>query len=427
MRPVSVFTMCGVVGALTLAASSASAAVSSWGDDAEPGRLSSAAIASDHGEQIRPIGVATGSVIARAPPTPPPAIMNQQAPNQQAMTGQQPLPGQQFTGTSCGCENVTCDSNCSACCDSCCECCSPLFQHEPALFADYLYLRAFGVDMAHGVQQNGVGGQGTVPFGDVGTVQPQFESAFRVGYHRPCDCHSGLTVAYTQYESNATGQLGAAGGVGGTAASLVLVPGTVTAGTTFSQLVADYGIDFKLADLDYSTLLFDGRHVGINFDVGIRYANLDQNFSQFALFAQPLGDRHTTTDINFDGVGLRSGFDGAWQIRDSRFSAYGKGFINVLFGEFSSRYSQLNVTTTDLEANSHWVDGRVVPILEYELGIDWTNCCGNLRLGAGYYTAFWFNTVATPKYIQAVQANSFTNVSETITFTGLVAHAEYRF
>ncbi len=387
-------TFYGLTMLTLLTAPAFGASPNAWGDDAEPGKLAAGAAASDNFDHVNSPSVVTPSA---------------------AVT-----PGSIEQLKSEPCESCPCD-------DCCCDCCTSLFEHQPGLFADYLYLRTFGVDMAHGTQQNGVGGQGTVPFGDVGTVQPQFESAFRVGYHRPCGCRAGITVAYTQYESNATGQLDAAQGIGGTAASLVLVPGTVTAGTTFSQLFADYSIDFKLADVDYTVLLIDSKRVGINFDLGVRYANLQQDFSQLALFAQPLGDRHTTTDINFDGVGLRSGFEGAWQLRDSRFSAYGKGFINVLFGEFSSRYSQLNVTTTDLEATSHWVDARVVPILEYEVGLDWTSCNGCWRLGAGYYTAFWFNTVATPKYIQAVQANSFTNVSETITFTGLVAHVEYRF
>jgi hypothetical protein len=65
--------------------------------------------------------------------------------------------------------------------------------------------------------------------------------------------------------------------------------------------------------------------------------------------------------------------------------------------------------------------------LEYELGFKWTGCCNHLQLGLGYYTAFWFNTIATSEYVEAVQNANFNRVSQTIAFTGLSSHLEYRF
>src|SRR5262249_41878086 len=131
-------------------------------------------------------------------------------------------------------------NECNGCQQTCHRCCD-LFTHRSGLFADFLYLRAFGVDMAHGIQENvSQSGLSTAPAGDVGTLKPEFEPAFRIGFERACcgGC-SSVRVAYTQYESDTTDILLAAPGIGGTASSLVLAPGTVTAGTTFSQLIAD--------------------------------------------------------------------------------------------------------------------------------------------------------------------------------------------
>src|SRR4029077_6151099 len=103
------------------------------------------------------------------------------------------------------------------------------------------------------------------------------------------------------------------------------------------------------------------------------------------------------------------------------------GFINVIYGQFNSRYTQFDVTTTTTEAFSHWVDSRVMPILDYEAGIQWVSCNGCCRLGAGYLNSFWFNAVDSAEWIQAVQRGDFTKASQTIAFTGLTAHAEIRF
>jgi hypothetical protein len=101
--------------------------------------------------------------------------------------------------------------------------------------------------------------------------------------------------------------------------------------------------------------------------------------------------------------------------------------LSVLFGEFDSGYTQFDVTTDTVEAQSHWKDARVLPILETELGLQWTSCNDHWKAGIGYYTAYWFNCVDTAEFIQAVQAQSFTRVGQAIVFTGLVAHGEYDF
>ena len=177
----------------------------------------------------------------------------------------------------------------------------------------------------------------------------------------------------------------------------------------------------------YSRLLAGGDNYYVNFDVGARYAHLNQGFFQNAQFAQPNNPQFTTSNINFDGVGLRTGFDGRRRIGCGGLSGYGNGFVSLLFGDFNSSYTQTNSLTTATLAANNWESARVVPILEYELGVSWTSCSGCVRLSTGYYTAFWFNTVTNPQYIQAVQSNSFVRLGDTMTFTGLVAHAEVRF
>jgi Legionella pneumophila major outer membrane protein precursor len=324
---------------------------------------------------------------------------------------------------------VSGDCACNSCPTSGCKpcCCSNMWDHQSGFFAEYMYLRPFGANVSQGIQQNGVGGLGTVPAGDVGVVSPEFDNGYRLGFEWALNCGSGIRATYSFYSSDGSDVLPAAAGIGGTAASLLLHPGTLTAASTFSELDATLAIDFRLVDIDYSVLISECENRAVNFDIGVRYAHLRQDFEQIGVFSGATGEEDTTSRIRFDGVGLRAGFDGQWRLGGSRIAAYGQGFINVLFGEFNSHYQQFNATTTTVEAASNWSDDRCVPILDYEVGLRWTSCNGHWQASTGYYTAFWFNTVSTGDFVRAVQNNDFTNVDKTIAFTGLTTRVEYRF
>jgi len=343
---------------------------------------------------------------------------------------------------SCGTNSCGCSNQCGSCCKQCC-CCENMWEHETGIFAEYLYLRPFGADISYGAQQNGTGGgnfgvpPGGVPEGDIGVIAPQFRSGYRIGGELALSCTSGIRAIYTGYDTSTTSTLqqpsGGAAGQTGTANSFLFIPGTLAfnnGNTTFSRLDNALGIHFKMADIEYSTLLTDVccESHAINFDIGVRYAHLGQNFEQLASFPGANGEFDVATNIRFDGVGLRTGFDGAWRLGNTRFAAYGMGFINVLFGEFSSHYQESDLTLgPPPETIANWSDDRCVPILDYEVGVKWTSCNGHWAAGTGYYTAFWFNTVATQDFVKALQNSDFNHVDRTIAFTGFTSHIEYRF
>jgi len=213
----------------------------------------------------------------------------------------------------------------------------------------------------------------------------------------------------------------------GSVVSSVLAPGTVNSGTTFSRISAVSSVNFRVADLMYNRLIFGTPNAYMNWSAGVRYGHLHQNFEQDAQFAQPNNPQFTTSSINFDGVGPRIGLDGRRRLGSRGFSAYGQGSITTLFGETVTGYNQTDTLTTALLASSNMQSFRVLPLLDCELGLSWTSCGGHLRVGGGYYTAFWFNAITTPQYISAVQNNHFISLGDTVTFTGAVVHAEARF
>ena len=85
-----------------------------------------------------------------------------------------------------------------------------------------------------------------------------------------------------------------------------------------------------------------------------------------------------------------------------------------------------NDTTDQTLAQSIWSDDRIVPMLEYELGVMWTGPQNHCRIALGYMASYWFNIVSTPVWVDAVQADNYVNVSDTIAFDGAVGRVEFR-
>ncbi|HEY4233333.1 MAG TPA: Lpg1974 family pore-forming outer membrane protein [Lacipirellulaceae bacterium] len=312
--------------------------------------------------------------------------------------------------------------------------CAPLVQvQQPPpwqcyIWGDFLWLHPTGVDMAHAQQQNGIGGAGTVPFGEIGVVDPDFDIGFRVGGEFRFDPKESVFGSYTWFQSNSTSHVAAPTipGGGGAVGSLVQHPGAAITASA-GPVDAGYDIDFQSAEINCRYLIECTRYSEISAYWGGRWADLQQKFNQTGIFGGgQAGTIDTSTNIQFDGGGPMIGLAGERLIGQTRFSSYGHISAAALEGQFSSHYLMNNSTTATLLAQSDWHDDRIVPMLDYELGVAWTAPSNHLRLAVGYMASHWFNIVSTPTFVDAVQADNYVNVHDTLSFDGLVGHAELR-
>ena len=323
---------------------------------------------------------------------------------------------------SCGCPG-----NCSqGCCNKCCcprDCCP--WQHCCGVWGEFLYLHPTGADMAHGQQQVGTGGPGTVPFGRIGVADPDYQPGVSLGMNWALTNCSSFAVAYTFYESNTLDvlELGAAPAIG----SLVQHPNAAVISST-GPLTATYDIDFQIADFVYRRLIFGDNRSWMNYSIGARYGHLDQDFYQTGVFSgSQFGVIDVLTDVKFDGGGLVLGLEGERMVGYRGFSVYGNLGVSPLAGQFTTSYTMTNVSTATQLANAQLKDDRFVTILDYEVGLAWTSCCRCWRLSTGYTASFWYNTITTPVFIDAVQADNYVDIGDTLSFDGLTARVEYRF
>ena len=290
------------------------------------------------------------------------------------------------------------------------------------LFADFLYLSPGGVDLSYSTHVNGTTSS-AIPLASPNMVDPHYEPGFRIGGGFYLDSESSLTATYWYYESGTSNQVTLPGGTGFLRPELTH-PNTLTVASDRLSSTASHGIDFQMLDLDYESTIRRGDCWVLNYVLGGRYANLDQDFrASYTNLDTILVD----SEIDFDGAGPRIGLDGERALGGCGLMLLGRATANFLVGEFSSNFRQRNVTTSVTQAVTGFTDDRIVTQLELELGLGWRNYCDTFRLYAGYYMAAWFNSVTTPSFIEGVQRVDFDGVDGTLTFDGLTLRAEVRF
>jgi hypothetical protein len=133
------------------------------------------------------------------------------------------------------------------------------------------------------------------------------------------------------------------------------------------------------------------------------------------------------TNVEFEGLGLRLGIDGERHWPCCGIYVYGKTAASFIAGDFRARYTQ-GSDVDPVIVDTAWEAGRLVTILDLELGAGWQSPCGCWRLSTGYLISTWYNVVPTDAWIGAVQNNVFNDLGheDYLTFDGLTARVEYR-
>ncbi len=321
--------------------------------------------------------------------------------------------------SSCG-STMPCGSLCLRKCPSCCG----VGTHYSNIYGEALYLRARNAEVAYAVPIDGPIAAGPpipIQVGNIGILDPDYELGFRAGINVALDTVSSIDVRYTLFESLTQDETSIAAPL--VLASLVSHPSTASAAQDGLAAQASLEIDFDMIDVSFRQLFKCCELMSLNYVIGGRYAKLEQQFD--AQFLKN-GIETITSDIDFDGAGIRLGLEAQRFSCRNQLHVYANGYASFLAGRFRAQY--FNGQAFDPEVvNTEWEAGRIVPILDLEAGVGWTSVGGKLNLSAGYMVSAWFNTVTTSEYISAVQTNDFRSLSDVTSFDGLQARFSYRF
>lgn len=318
-------------------------------------------------------------------------------------------------------------ADCVVCGDagSPCSCACDCWGHKVAVFGEFLYLRPRNAEVAFGVPIDGPivppPTEFPVQIGRMGVVDQDYNPGFRVGASYVLDGWSSVTLQYTYFESDSTDWVATT--APNVIRSMVSHPGTASAATDYLTANATQDIRFEFIDVDYRRALTCADNHNVVFVAGVRAGEFKQDF--LATFVNT-GSESVDTEIDFYGAGLRLGLEGERLTASRRWLVYGKTYGNFVAGEFTADYRQSQSFDT-MVVDTTWEAGRIVPMLDLELGVGWQSRCGTWRITGGYLISAWYNTVKTDEWIKAVQHNDVVGLSDTLTFDGLVLRCEGRF
>ena len=320
------------------------------------------------------------------------------------------------------CDSFGCDTcgTVPCCCRDACK--NPKWK----FFGDFLYIRPGDDKVSYAMPINGAiappAGVAPVQIGTEGVVDNTFEPGFRVGFSRCVSDYGSLGATYTHFDSTTSDAISSDAPF--VIRSLVHHPGTASAATDFLQASATSGVDFRLADIEFTRTLGCNEQFALRYVIGARYGHIQQDFD--SVFSNSTTTEMVSTDIQFDGGGIRFGLSGERRAVNSGFKLYARGDASFLGGQFRGRYSQDNSFSGNT-VSTGWKEDGIVSILEAEIGMGWVSCNDRWQFSAGYLISTWGDMVTTDEFIQAVQNANSISVNDSLTFDGLVVRAEMRF
>lgn len=324
-------------------------------------------------------------------------------------------------GWATGCD----DGGCAGACVSGCAGGCGVWAHYTSVFGEYLYMRPRNAEIAYAVPIDGpiVAGPANNPLqvGRIAVVDPDYESGYAGGINLALNPLTSINAKYSSIDFQTSDRIGTA--PPNVIRSIVAHPSSQSTQTDFLSASASLGIDYDNFDLTLRHLFVGGDVFAVNYFMGARYSQLDQHFNSIFV------DNETetvTADVDFEGVGLRLGFEAERHSCSSALRYYARGAANFLAGRFRSSYFQ-GTTFDPTIVDTHWEAGRVVPSLDLELGVGWRSAADRVRVSVGYRVDTWFNMVTNEDFIYAVQQNNYLGLEDTISFDGLVGQAEIRF
>jgi len=302
-------------------------------------------------------------------------------------------------------------------------------------YGDFLYLRPRNANVAYGVVFNGPTetpptAATPIQVAPPGIASIDFHPAWRAGFAKALDECNAVAATVTHFEGNDQSGISTSDPLlpqpnTFLIRSMVSQPSTWSsnAASDWASAASDYSLIFTLADVDFRWTFENQNDTRLTLLAGTRYASIDQRLD--VAFTSTTDVQNVHSQVNFEGGGLRIGFDGE---RRTPFGLlfYGRTAASVVAGTFRCAYTETSQVNGPL-VNTGYSADRVVPMLDVELGTGVSLWNDKLRLTVGYMFSGWYNIVRTDQFIGGVQTNNFTGMHDTLTIDGFVGRAELQF
>lgn len=280
---------------------------------------------------------------------------------------------QQMTASAAG----GCDTHCATCCETC-ACCQGYWSAGAGVY----YVKPhWETNPAYATTRN-IGGVSSTNQSD---FDYDYEIAPRAWLSYVDACGLGVRGRWWMFDGDSTATLVNNGGLAiDSAAPLGLQNLSTTAGdvVTFTS-----SLELDVIDLEVIQQFRCGWW-SCAASFGVRYARLDQTYFHAEVPAPPVLVDAVQSAHDFEGYGPVLGFEGYCPI-GCNLALYGSTRGAILFGDSQQSATQIVNNVLSNVAETSRFD--VLPVSEFEIGLEWSRHCGAVRwfANAGMAAQIW--------------------------------------
>lgn len=330
------------------------------------------------------------------------------------------------------CFNGSLSADYDACCDKICDCDMNPF----TFYADFIYWQ-FSPDGTEFARQNGVGSSSTTApegKGRVLSIGCEFQPGFRIGGLVDLGCCDWDAFArYTFLVERKTESACVIFGESGLTPLIFHLGGM----GDVNLVKGDWHSDFNAVDFGIGKSFYV--HCCYTFRPFFGFKATWQDYKYDVTYDTIVNATETERNRillhgEFDGIGLRGGFDADWRFSPC-LSIVGGMAASTLYTDYNSDRTDLNITVTDdiegpatrnIELDERFC--ALIPVLELYMGLKYTQDLCNCYKGfvmVGYEAQVWYDAL---RFIfiengTIANENNITFGSNNLTFHGLVLRA----
>lgn len=289
---------------------------------------------------------------------------------------------------------------------------TPSSERYWAVYGDYLYMKARQTELDYAIPYAALSS-----IGDVASVEPDFESGFRVGAKGQKDA-VGFDIAYTSLSSS--GNDSVSDPVNGDIAGTLIIDNlTAVAQGNIESATARYDVESRAFDANATHDLVKNRRLNVKALGGVKVASIEEEFDvrYDELGSNDFVTVRQTTDMDAFGVNL--GLTGGFQLFPG-VTLTGTAIYSPMIADVDQAFIYAN-NTTNPQINLTDNTSRLVSMLDLRVGADvqvYNSPTTQVLVNLGYEFQSLFNYPGLLKHTNESGEITMDHNDSTLTFDG---------
>lgn len=282
--------------------------------------------------------------------------------------------------------------------------------------ADFLYWRLHRRDLDFAIPTDD--SSLAVGAGPIEKLDFGYDGGFRVGLARQLSTGWDIGFSYTYFFTSAEENVAepAGGNLWATRShpSRYEEASTAAAFSSFKHHIFDLEAGYQWTLSPWANVRMFG---------GPRWAMIDQQFNAY-YDGRDFSNDVVTNPVNMNAFGLRMGLSGNWELGHG-FSLFGRGAGSLMYGRFSTRLTETNLSGAETVVNVEDEYQQAVSALEVAAGLSWRYRC--MEISVGYELVDWINVGNRAAFVDGNDEGLYSPMSSDLLLEGVFARCVWTF